>query len=351
MEFAISVFVIACPCGIGLAAPTALLVGSGLAAKHGILVRGGGEAFQEASQIDVIVFDKTGTLTEGTEPKVTDEIIHPPSATTTTGADKDPARWNSTVAEIVLQLASASSHPLCVSLRHHLHDQNTISMTGFDIEELPGCGIKGTFRLTQAGRALQIRAIMGNETWLDEHGAAPSPGDLKSLHRMKLEGKSVVLLALSIQNLGGDIDALDDFEIAALFAIADPIRPEASSVITRLHAQGIETWMISGDNAITANAVAQSVGIPSGNVIAGVLPHQKVISNSIFYFYLLMSLMKRHQAEKIRWLQTLPRLNKRRADGRKHARNDDRRNIVAMVGDGINDAPVCSFFRFNICAH
>jgi len=285
------VFVIACPCGIGLAAPTALLVGSGLAAKHGILARGGGEAFQEASRIDIIVFDKTGTLTEGTEPKVTDEIIHSPPATATLKGtdDEDLAKWNSNIAEIVLQLASASSHPLCVSLRHHFHYQNTSSIAGTDIEELPGCGIKGTFRVTQDDRVLQIKAIMGNETWLNEHGAVPSPGDSKSLHRMKQEGKSVVLLALSIQGLDIDIiEALDPFAITAIFAIADPIRPEARSVVTQLHAQGIETWMISGDNAVTAKAVAQSVGIPSENVIAGVLPHQKVL----LHLYFQKSLIK-----------------------------------------------------------
>ena len=278
-------FVIACPCSIGLAAPTALLVGSGLAAKHGILARGGGEAFQEASRIDVIVFDKTGTLTEGTEPRVTDELIHSPSATATLKGtdDEDLAKWNSNIAEIVLQLASASSHPLCVSLRHHFHGQNASSIAGTDIEELPGCGIKGTFRVTQGDRVLQIKAIMGNETWLNEYGAIPSTGDSKSLHRMKLEGKSVVLLALSIQGLDVDIiEALDPFAITAIFAIADPIRPEARSVITQLHVQGIETWMISGDNAVTAKAVAQSVGIPSENVIAGVLPHQKVLLDLYF---------------------------------------------------------------------
>src|ERR1700735_515871 len=79
LEFAIAVFVVACPCGIGLAAPTALLVGSGLAAKHGILARGGGEALQEMAQVDIIVFDKTGTLTEGGEPTVSDaEILSSP---------------------------------------------------------------------------------------------------------------------------------------------------------------------------------------------------------------------------------------------------------------------------------
>ena len=280
MEFAISVFVVACPCGIGLAAPTALLVGSGLAAKHGILARGGGEAFQEASQIDVMVFDKTGTLTKGSEPKVTDEIIHSPSEAITKCADaEDLAKWKSKIAGIVLQLASASSHPLCISLRHHFHDRPTSFMAGADIEELPGCGIKGTFRVSQGGRALQIKAMLGNEIWLNEHGAVPSLEDSNSLHRMKLEGKSVVLLALSFQEDGDIIEVLDPFVIAALFAIADPIRPEAPFVVNQLQAQGIETWMISGDNAVTAKAVAQSVGIPSENVIAGVLPHQKVIFN------------------------------------------------------------------------
>ena len=75
LEFAIAVFVVACPCGIALAAPTALLVGSGLAAQYGILARGGGEAFQEAAQLDIVVFDKTGTLTEGGEPKVTNAEV------------------------------------------------------------------------------------------------------------------------------------------------------------------------------------------------------------------------------------------------------------------------------------
>jgi len=178
--------------------------------------------------------------------------------------------------------------------------------TGTDIEELPGCGIKGTFRVSQGGRALQIKAILGNEIWLNEHSAVPSSDDSNSLHRMKLEGKSVVLLALSFQDLDvvDIIEVLDPFVIAALFAIADPIRPEAPFVVNQLQAQGIETWMISGDNAVTAKAVAQSVGIPSENVIAGVLPHQKVI----FRHALL-----RNIANKV-WLAVRPR----RSNGFRH---------------------------------
>ena len=164
LEFAISVFVIACPCGIALAAPTALLVGSGLAAKYGILARGGGEAFQEASQIDLIVFDKTGTLTEGSEPKVTDVIVHGSQAKS----------WNDAITAIVLQLASRSSHPLCLSLRNHYQDQGGAlpAVSGIDIKELPGCGMRGLFRFRSDDsiNIKETRALLGNETWLREHG-------------------------------------------------------------------------------------------------------------------------------------------------------------------------------------
>jgi cation transport ATPase len=249
-----------------------------LAAKHGILVRGGGEAFQEASQIDAIVFDKTGTLTEGSEPKVTDEVIHS-QFTVKDGDDGEMLKWSGKIAEIVLQLASGSSHPLCVSLRNHFHGQTSLTNAGSDIEELPGCGMKGTFRLTDGDTATHFRAILGNETWLSQHGAFPNQHDSEFLHRMKLEGKSVVLLALSSQEeciVPSPVEPEATFSIAALFAIADPIRAEAPWVVAQLHSQGIETWLISGDNHVTVTAVAKSVGIPSTNVIAGVLPQQKV---------------------------------------------------------------------------
>ncbi|TFK31187.1 hypothetical protein BDQ12DRAFT_701635 [Crucibulum laeve] len=319
LEFAISVFVIACPCGIGLAAPTALLVGSGLAAKYGILARGGGEAFQEASQIDVIVFDKTGTLTEGSEPKVTDVIIHGPQSTGKDGSNhrfnEEEAKWSSTIAAVVLQLASASSHPLCLSLQHHYQNVGSALPTviGTDIEELPGCGMRGLFRFqSEDGNITEARALLGNEIWLREQGATSNQNS-EQLHHMKSQGKSVVLLALDNTILDKILSSpRGNFSVAAVFAISDPIRPEAPSVIAQLHVLEIETWMISGDNEITAQAVAKSVGIPSVNVIAGVLPQQK--------------------AEKIRWLQSLPRRNTRKG-------NRKERKVVAMVGDGINDAP------------
>jgi len=136
---------------------------------------------------------------------------------------------------------------------------------------------------------------------------------------MKLQGNSTVLLALD--NMEMDMKSTTsprgNFSIVAVFAISDRIRPEAPFVISQLHNQGIETWMISGDNVITAQAVARSVGISSENVIAGVLPQQK--------------------AEKILWLQSQPRRYKKKRNY--FLSRKERRRVVAMVGDGINDSP------------
>ncbi|KAH7887758.1 heavy metal translocatin [Phlebopus sp. FC_14] len=297
LEFAIAVFVVACPCGIGLAAPTALMVGSGLAAKYGILARGGGEAFQEMAQVDLVAFDKTGTLTRGGQPQVSNfEVV-----------SSVPIWKQETILGIAAELESASSHPLGVAIKHYsdMHCADQLNASAFD--ETPGRGLKARFN------TLERNAIIGNEAWMAEHGINIDTKVSDILGRWKTEAKSVVLLALS--------DAKsEDFNVIAIFAVMDPLRPEATSAIRHLQDSGVATWMISGDNEVTAKAVAKVVGIPTMNVIAGVLPHQK--------------------AEKIEWLRkngpkrppsTWQRLSCNR-------RSNDR-CIVAMVGDGINDAP------------
>ena len=257
MEFAISVFVVACPCGIGLAAPTALLVGSGLAAKHGILARGGGEAFQEAAQLDIVVFDKTGTLTEGGDPKVTDaEIIEQPG---------NPRLSRAAVLGIAAELESASSHPLAAAIRQYCSENGASSQTGTSFDEIPGRGLKAEFS------SMKCSAIIGNEAWMTGNGCVIDGRLANKLDAWKSEGKSVVLLAIRDESA-----VAPAFSLFGLFAVADPLRPEAESVISLLHNQGIGTWMISGDNETTAKAVAKLVGIPETNVIAGVLPHEKV---------------------------------------------------------------------------
>ncbi|KAF9052122.1 E1-E2 ATPase-domain-containing protein [Panaeolus papilionaceus] len=330
LEFAIAVFIIACPCGIGLAAPTALMVGSGLAAKYGILVRGGGEAFQEASKIEIVVFDKTGTLTEGAEPKVTDYV--PSSIFTSSPLDEkytspSPPCDESDIPTIVRQLASASSHPLCHALAQHFDTPGSSHLVAQNVEEIPGRGMKGTFvNGTNGAEKRTWTAIMGNEAFLHEYEAFPNAAESEQLARMKREGKSVVLLAISCHHSSTPIptptrdDVLEEkpsiFTLVAIFSIADKIRPEAQSVVKRLRAQGVEVWMISGDNEVTAKAVAGQVGIPLENVIAGVLPDGK--------------------AEKIQWLQALP-ISRKESTWR--SRRNSTRRLVAMVGDGINDAP------------
>ena len=253
---------VACPCGIGLAAPTALLVGSGLAAKHGILARGGGEAFQEAAQLDAVVFDKTGTLTEGGAPSVTDADVAPPAGS---GLSCEDALG------LALELEASSGHPLSVAIRAYCEAHGAASYGATEVEETPGRGLKASFG------ALPATAIIGNEAWMTEHGAHVDGRVSDLLNTWKSEGKSVVLLAVR-SDLSEGREA--KFAICAAFAVADPIRPEAKEVLARLQAQGLATWMISGDNAVTAKAVARSVGIPETNVIAEVLPHQKVLHQS-----------------------------------------------------------------------
>lgn len=259
LRFSIAVFVVACPCGIGLAAPTAFLVGLGLAAKHGILARGGGEAFQEMSQIDVIVFDKTGTLTEGGEPRVSDFVLLPVAE----------GKWSAELVKgIAAELETASSHPLARAIQQfNSSEEKVTGLTMSDFEEVAGQGLKATFD------KLHCTAIIGNEQWIHVHRAPLDDSLSKRLEIWRSEGKSVVLAAICDNKGAGSTRG---FTVVAAFAISDAIRPEAAEVVSWFQKQGIETWMLSGDNPKTACAIASVVGIPVENVIAGVLPHEKV---------------------------------------------------------------------------
>jgi Cu+-exporting ATPase len=260
LQFSIAVFVVACPCGIGLAAPTALFVGSSVAAKFGILARGGGEAFQEMAQLDTIVFDKTGTLTEGGTRRVSDvEILH---------LDDDNVPWDSRlVFGIAAEIESLSTHPLAIAIKNHCRDQNPLPAQGTAFEEKPGLGIRAHF-VTH-----QCTAIIGNEAWMQEHDILITDDVSRRLNGWKSDAKSVALLAIRREN---DEGAERSFRIVAIFAVIDPPRPEAQQVVTMLRRWGMDIWMISGDNPVTARAVARAVGIPLSNVLAGVLPHEKV---------------------------------------------------------------------------
>ncbi|KAJ8102971.1 hypothetical protein POJ06DRAFT_299255 [Lipomyces tetrasporus] len=360
LEFAISVFVVACPCGIGLAAPTALFVGTGIAAKYGILPRGGGEAFQEGAQVDVVVFDKTGTLTEGGAPKITDTMYlleeckpvaiqiardlelnstHPLAkaildyaerengltdssdesvSTNTLESEVEKVELDGLTVEADVSLRQKPTLPRVKTANYRVH-LGPVKVD--DITEIAGRGLKGRVGSSSASSVTGTRdddiveAIIGNEKWMAENGALLTDDESESMRSWKEQGKSVILLAVRRST-----DEEKKFTVIALFAAADPLRPEAKYVIEQLHKRNIQTWMISGDNEVTAKAVARQVGIDADHVIAGVLPQEK--------------------AEKVSWLQKTASVGRR--NGLLSGRYKKERSVVAMVGDGINDAPPLS---------
>jgi Cu+-exporting ATPase len=300
LQFAIALFVVACPCGLALAAPTALFVGGGLAAKHGILVKGGGEAFEKASKVDCIVFDKTGTLTVGGEPVVTDFEAFP---VTKKHSEKD-------ILGLVNALEGNSSHTIAKALVSFCTSKDSNILSIDNVEEIAGQGLKG-IHYANPNTTLQI--IIGNEKLLSNHEVFPSISVQNNLNMWKSEGKSVALAAIRTTCTDSK-EAVSSWQLAAIFAISDPIRPESRGIIQALQQRGTHVWMLSGDNQITANAIGIQLGIQPSNIIAGVLPSQK--------------------ADQIKYLQKS--LKARSFSGKEHAH---KRALVAMVGDGINDAP------------
>ena len=306
LQFAIAVFVVACPCGIGLAAPTALFVGGGLAARFGILAKGGGEAFQEASNLDCIVFDKTGTLTQGGEPVVTDFLQVNEYPDVTLGE------------EMIISMAKAieedSTHPLAKAIttfsKSRLAPESGHAVRQ-ETQEIPGKGIQGVVQLPMPSlmHDQEVEVVVGNETLMHERGAMTPPYVEDTLHQWKRQGKSVMLMALKMRVYKASEETYG-WWVVAIFSVSDPIRPEAPGVIAALHERDIDVWMISGDNAITAYAIGEKLGIYRENIIAGVLPEMK--------------------AQKVKMLQS------------SQSKRGTRRATVAMVGDGINDSPALS---------
>ncbi|KAL8763429.1 MAG: hypothetical protein Q9184_000737 [Pyrenodesmia sp. 2 TL-2023] len=347
LQFAIAVFVVACPCGIGLAAPTALFVGGGVAVKNGILVRGGGEAFQEASKVDAVVFDKTGTLTEGEKPTVTDHLI-----LLETG-EPEKLVWS-----ITASLEESSSHPLARALLGHASTFSKAQVTTQAITEEAGHGIRGTFACptTNSDLVTIYEAVIGSEAFIKtlDPSLLVNYFISTSLSQWQSQSKSIALLALrrvtttTTPPTTETPSTTENSEeqpwiLAAMFAISDPIRPSAIPTITAIQARGIPVYMLTGDNPTTAAAVASTLSIPADHVFAGVLPTQK--------------------AEKITWLKdNLPARGHRTTRSffssilpfLHHDKNLDlekgkaEKATIAFIGDGINDAPALALASVSI---
>ena len=265
LEFALTIFisvlVIACPCALGLATPTAIMVGTGKGAENGILIKGG-EALETAHKINTIVFDKTGTITEG-KPTVTDVL---------TAEGMDPEN----ILQITASAETGSEHPLGQAIVNSARDKGLEILKAESFNSITGRGIEAVIN----GQSI----LAGNRKLMDERGISLAALETESDHLAE-EGKTPMYVAINNR-------------LAGIVAVADVVKASSKTAIESLHKMGIEVVMITGDNKRTAAAIAKQVGID--RVLAEVLPQDK--SNEV---------------------------NKLQDENRK----------VAMVGDGINDAP------------
>ncbi len=262
LRFFIAVLVIACPCAMGLATPTSIMVGTGRGAQLGVLVKSG-EALELAEKVEAVVFDKTGTLTHG-KPKLTDILTVEKGGST----------------EEFLFLAASceqnSEHPLAVALVKGAIDENLTPVQPQEFEAIQGKGIKGQVD----GKTV----LLGNEQLLEENGISTALMDAK-VSELSTEGKTVLFLAVN-------------GAFAAIFAVADTLKDEVPQAIRRMQEMGLRLIMLTGDQETTATAIAGQAGLTE--VISQVLPDKKA------------DIIQDLQEEGLR---------------------------VAMVGDGINDAP------------
>jgi len=260
---AVTVLIIACPCAMGLAVPTAIMVSSGKGAEAGILIKGG-EALQRARDVGTVVLDKTGTVTEG-RPAVTDIVMAP-------GAEISEER----MLALVASLEGSSEHPLGEAIVRH---SNNLSIELLPVQSFDSVTGQGAIGVVD-GSAL----LVGNESLVVERAVDPRP--LRdTADRLAERGRTPMYVSV-------------DGRLTAVIAVADPIKVTSREAVRALHEMGLDVVMLTGDNRRTAEAVAAEAGIE--RVVAEVLPDGKV--------------------EEVKRLQ---------AQGR----------VVAMVGDGINDAP------------
>lgn len=286
----VAVLVIACPCALGLATPTAIITGTGLGASRGILIKGG-EALEAARKIDVVVFDKTGTLTLG-KPVVTDVVSFPEGERANTffahnvpGSDPE---------HLLIQLAAsveaASEHPLAEAIVSAAKERKIALIETRRFSALPGKGVEADLALAP-GVSGSVKIILGNRAMMS--GAGVTLGDTEdTLVRLETEGKTAMLVA----TIGDAFQSMNP--LIGIVAVADTAKPSARQAISELKKQHIEVAMITGDNRRTGEAVARELGIE--RILAEVMPQDK--------------------ANEVKKLQ---------AEGKK----------VAFVGDGINDAP------------
>ena len=285
--YMVAVLVIACPCAMGLATPTAIMVGTGKGAESGILFRTS-EALERAGRVTLVVLDKTGTITKG-QPAVTDVVVNQ-----SWKMDKQGADHTSLTADQLLRFAASvekgSEHPLGESIWAEATTRGLVLVEPAGFKAEAGYGVLAEIE----GR----NVIVGNRRMFQARGI-----ELESLEfeviRLQSEAKTAMLVAI-------------DNEAAGIIAVADTIKESSKDAINDLHKMGLKVIMITGDNQKTADSIAKQVGVDF--VLAEVLPEGK--------------------ANEVKKLQMLPNF-----DQNKKGSTRDSKQVVAMVGDGVNDAP------------
>jgi Cu+-exporting ATPase len=234
---AVAVLVIACPCSLGLATPTAIMVGTGLGARRGILIKNG-EALERGKKIDVVVFDKTGTLTQG-KPKVTDVV----ACKAKTNIDD--------VLGLAASIERLSEHPLANAVVHAAQEKGLPLVEVRDFANLAGKGVQGKIG--------NRNVMVGSARLLLEHGI-PLTTHAEQIDNLEGAAKTVIAVAR-------------DGDFVGAIAVADTLKDDAAAAVQRLRADGVETVMITGDNRQTADAIGKRIGID--RVLAEVLPQDK----------------------------------------------------------------------------
>lgn len=264
---AVAVLVISCPCALGLATPVAIMVGTGKGAEMGILFKSA-EALENLRSVGTVVLDKTGTVTRG-KPAVTDIVV-------ATRADGSPAMSEKALLKLAAALERSSEHPLAEAIMAECEARGIVARMVEDFAAVPGRGV--------TAREGQNVIAAGNVRLMDELGAEVPAGVAE---QFATEGKTPLLFA-------------KNGELVGIIAVADEVKETSAEAIATLRSLGVDARMLTGDNRVTAEAIARRVGLSSEQVIADVLP----------------------------------------ADKERHVRNlQDAGGKVAMVGDGINDSP------------
>ncbi len=235
---AVAVLVIACPCALGLATPTAIMVGTGLGAENGILIRGG-QHLENAYKVDTIILDKTGTITKG-EPEVTDIITFGELA-------------EGEALEVAARAEKNSEHPLAQAIVARARAEGMDLKDVEEFDAVPGHGIQAVVD----GR----QVLVGNTRLMERNGVSTEESEAER-ERLEGEGKTAMILAV-------------DGKVQALVAVADAVKETSREAIEHLKKMGLDVWMITGDNERTARAIATQVGIKPENVLANVLPEDK----------------------------------------------------------------------------